>query len=43
VAVNQVKDKRARLIKYENGESKTIGWVSLRGKDGSQLMAQLNF
>lgn len=43
VTVNQVKGRRARLIDYKkNGETRTIGWVSLRDIDGAPLMEQLN-
>jgi len=43
VTVNQVKGRRARLINCKkNGETKTIGWVSLRDLDGEPFMEQLN-
>lgn len=43
VTVNQVKGRRARLIEdKEYGETRTIGWVSLRDIDGAPLIVQLN-
>jgi len=42
--VNQVKGRRGRMIRYkDNGGTENVGWVSLRSRDGTQLMKQLNY
>jgi len=42
VTVNQVKGRRARLIKEKNnGDIETIGWVSLHEQDGINLLKQM--
>jgi len=39
--VNQIKGKRARLIKRTKAGDEKLGWVSLRNNAGYQLMAPL--
>jgi len=42
VTVNQIKGRRARLIKEkENGDFESIGWVSLHAQDGVNLLKQM--
>jgi len=42
VTVNQVKGRRARIIKQlENGGFESIGWVSLHEKNGDNLLKQI--
>jgi len=41
VYVNQLKGRRARLIRVENGETITRGWVSVHSSDGEPLLMQV--
>jgi len=43
VTVNQVKGNRGRVIRcMDNGETEIVGWISLKARDGSQLIKNLN-
>lgn len=42
VTVNQVKGRRARMIKVVDGEVKNIGWVSLTTNEGDPLLVQVS-
>lgn len=41
VTVNQLKGRRARLIKEVDGEIKSIGWVSVHTQEGHDLLVQV--
>lgn len=42
VTVNQLKGRRARLIKEVAGKIKVIGWVSVHSESGDPLLVQVS-